>query len=88
MGLPFRTKLRRVLLALGVLVLAVGGWFVWQIGPRNVWGILWYDTRREGELAVGGAAPDVGLLTLDGQPLRLHERIGEQPLVLIFGSFT
>ncbi|MCY3001152.1 MAG: hypothetical protein NTV21_05045 [Planctomycetota bacterium] len=75
-------------LALGALVLAVGGWFVWQIGPRNVWGILWYDTRREGDLRVGDAAPDLELLALDGQTLRLHERIGEQPLVLVFGSFT
>lgn len=88
MRVPFRVLLRRVLLVLGALVLAIGGWFVWQIGPRNLWGILWYDTRREGELLVGDAAPDSGLLTLDGENLRLHERIGEQPLVLIFGSFT
>lgn len=88
MGVPFRRRLRLLLLVLGALVLAVGGWFVWQIGPGNVWGMLWYDTRREGDLVVGDAAPDLVLLTLDGQNLRLHERIGEQPLVLIFGSFT
>lgn len=88
MRLPFRGRLRKLLLALGALVLAIGGWFVWQIGPRNLWGILWYDTRREGDLVVGDAAPDIELLTLDGTSLRLHERIGEQPLVLVFGSFT
>jgi hypothetical protein len=88
MGLPFRIKLRRLLLSLGVLVLAVGGWFVWQIGPSNLWGLLLYDTRREGDLVVGDPVPELELLTLDGEPLRLHERIGEQPLVLIFGSFT
>ena len=80
--------LRRVLLALGLLVVAAIGFVVWQIGPRNVIGMLVYDQRREGSLKPGDAAPDVELALLDGGTLRLSELIGQRPLVLIFGSFT
>lgn len=61
------------------------------IGPRNVVGMLRYDTRREGTLKVGDAAPDVELLALTAggsERVRLRERFGKRPLVLIFGSFT
>jgi hypothetical protein len=79
---------RRVSLALLVLVLTAGGWIAWQVGPRNLWGMLRYDQRREGDLVVGARAPDVELVTLAGGKLRLSERIGERPLVIVFGSFT
>ncbi|MBL8693826.1 MAG: hypothetical protein JNJ88_06970 [Planctomycetes bacterium] len=72
----------------GLAVLAAGGYIVWMIGPRNIIGMLRYDTRREGELKVGDAAPDVPLLSLDGAEERLAGRIGDVPTVLIFGSFT
>ncbi|TAJ07716.1 MAG: hypothetical protein EPO68_16110 [Planctomycetota bacterium] len=80
--------LRRALLALGALVLAAGGWIAWQIGPRNLWGMLRYDQRREGDLVVGARAPDVELVRLDGSAMKLSERFGERPLVVVFGSFT
>ncbi len=47
-----------------------------------------YDTRKEGTLVVGDRAPDVELLTTDGAPVHLLERLGAKPTVLILGSFT
>jgi hypothetical protein len=79
-----------VRIGLGVLALAIAAavFMVVQIGPRNVWGMLRYDHRREGDLVVGDLAPDVVLTALDGTSVRLHERIGARPVVLIFGSYT
>jgi hypothetical protein len=71
-----------------VAALGVGGWFVYQMGPRNAWGMLRYDQREEGALKVGDAAPDVALVGLDGSGVRLHDRLGGRPAVLIFGSYT
>jgi hypothetical protein len=58
------------------------------IGPRNLAGMLRYDSRREGDYKVGDRAPDVGLLSVDGAPVHLQDRLGSRPTVLIFGSFT
>ena len=80
--------IRGVLLVIGLLVLLVGGWFVWTIGPSNLIGMLRYDQRREGKLRVGDMAPDVVLEKPEGGEARLSEFIGGKPLVLIFGSFT
>ena len=42
-----------------------------------------------GNLKVGGPAPDVRLVALDGTTrFHLRERVSGRPLVLIFGSFT
>lgn len=81
-------KLRRVLLGILLLLLVAGGVFAWQIGPRNIIGMLRYDQRREGKLKVGDAAPDVVLAKLDGGEAHLSDYVGGQPLVLVFGSFT
>ncbi len=70
------------LLALGAVTYMIGG-------PRNLIGMLRYDQRQEGTLKVGDRAPDVVLVALDGKtPVRLSERIGGKPSVLVFGSFT
>lgn len=80
---------RRILLALSALILVVGAVFAWMIGPRNIIGMLFYDQRREGHLAVGDRAPDVVLAKLDGTgDVKLSEYFGGRPLVLVFGSFT
>jgi hypothetical protein len=39
-------------------------------------------------LAAGDAAPDVELETLEGRAIRLSDYWQEQPVVLIFGSYT
>jgi hypothetical protein len=70
------------LVALGAVTYMIGG-------PRNLIGMLRYDQRQEGTLKVGDRAPDVALIALDGKtPVRLSERIGGKPAVLVFGSFT
>ena len=81
-------KLRRVLLGLLLLIFVAGGVFAWQIGPRNIIGMLRYDQRREGKLKVGDAAPDVVLAKLDGGEEKLSDHVGGLPLVIVFGSFT
>jgi hypothetical protein len=78
----------RAVLAVVAVAVAAGAFMVYRIGPRNVWGMLRYDQRRDGDLRVGDRAPDVVLTALDGSPVRLRDRIGERPLVLIFGSYT
>ena len=71
-----------VLLALGAVTYMIGG-------PRNLIGMLRYDQRQEGTLKVGDRAPDIVLVSLDGKtPVRLSERIGGRPAILVFGSFT
>lgn len=68
--------------------LAVAGFMMYQMGPRDFFGMLRYDQREEGDLAVGDPAPDVVLAALDGSDVRLRDRFGSRPVVLIFGSYT
>jgi len=80
---------KKVLFGALILLVAVVGLAAWKIGPRNIVGMLRYDQREEGRLKPGDPAPDVALVSLDGAtPVRLSERIGEKPLILIFGSYT
>lgn len=68
---------------------AAGAAGVAFIGPRNVIGMIRYDKRQEGRLKVGDRAPDVTLVGLDGKSnVRIADRIGARPLVLVFGSYT
>lgn len=85
--------MKKVLIWLVLIVVAIGlaagGVAIYMIGPRNIIGMMRYDQRREGALAVGDAAPDVILVALDGTTkVRLAEQIGQRPLVLVFGSYT
>lgn len=81
--------LRRVLLIAAFVVVAGVSFAVLRIGPRNVLGMIRYDHRQEGNLRPGVAAPDLTLVSLDGKtPIRLSERVGAKPLVLVFGSYT
>jgi hypothetical protein len=75
--------------AVSLLVLAGAAFFVIRIRLRNFWYRIRYSQRHEGDLVVGDKAPDVVLTALDGiSAVRLHERIGGRPSVLIFGSCT
>ncbi|MRG95405.1 hypothetical protein [Polyangium spumosum] len=83
------SRTKKVLVSVAALLVAAGAVVVGWIGPRNVIGMLRYDQREEGRLAVGDAAPDVELVSLgEGRREKLSAYIGEKPLVLIFGSFT
>jgi hypothetical protein len=79
---------KKTLLGLGALVVAGAAGLVTCIGPRNVIGMIRYDQRDEGKLQVGDRAPDVEMVTLAGERVRLAGRLGPKPTVLIFGSFT
>lgn len=84
-----RRILRKVLFGFALLVLILVSAMVWKIGPNNIIGMVRYDQREEGNLKVGDAAPDVTLVALDGKtPVRLRDRMGGKPLVLVFGSYT
>jgi hypothetical protein len=81
--------IKRVLLSVAILVAAVVAFGVAKIGPRNVIGMLRYDTRKEGTLRPGSLAPDVALHAVAGAgTVRIADHIGRRPLVLVFGSFT
>jgi hypothetical protein len=80
---------KKVAIGAGLLVAAGGAAGVAVIGPRNVIGMIRYDKRQEGKLKVGDRAPDVALVGLDGKAnVRIADRIGTRPLVLVFGSYT
>ena len=85
------TKKARIL-GFAVLGLVAGGtaYALYQAGgPRNLIGMLRYDQREEGDLKVGDRAPDVALAAPGGaERVRLRDRVGPRPLVLVFGSFT
>ena len=85
-----RWKLAALILAV-VLVLVYGVLSHFMGGPRDVYGFLRYALPQwhRGDLHVGDRAPDVPLMNLDGQTkFRLSDRIGQRPLVLVFGSYT
>jgi hypothetical protein len=80
---------KKVVVALLAGLFAVALFFVLKIGPRNVYGMLRYDERREGDLAIGHPAPDVSLVSLDGRTrVQLADWTGAKPLILVFGSYT
>jgi hypothetical protein len=81
---------KKIAIGVGALALLALGGFTYMVGgPRNLIGMIRYDQREEGTLEVGDKAPDVALLELDGKtPIRLAERLGGKPTVLVFGSFT
>jgi len=73
----------------GGILVAGAAFLVWQIGPRNIMGMLRYDQRQDGALRVGDVAPDAELVALDGATrVHLLDRGANRPIVLIFGSFT
>jgi hypothetical protein len=80
---------RRTLLVVAVLAGLFAAFVAWRIGPKNVIGMIRYDRSKEGSLKPGDTAPDVTLVSLDGKtPVRVSEKVGGRPLVLIFGSYT
>ena len=81
---------KKIVLGVAALALLALGGFTYMVGgPRNLIGMIRYDQREEGRLKIGDKAPDVTLLELDGKtPVKLSERLGGKPTVLVFGSFT
>ena len=81
---------KKIVIGVAALALLALGGFTYMVGgPRNLIGMIRYDQREEGRLKVGDKAPDVTLLELDGKtPVKLSERLGGKPTILVFGSFT
>jgi hypothetical protein len=82
---------RVLLVVVGIAVLSGAAYVahgVSRMGARDFFGKMLYDQREEGDLKVGDPAPDVVLAGLDGRSVRLRDRIGGRPVVLIFGSYT
>ena len=78
-----------VVLSVAGIVLLLAVIAIVLIGPRDLAGMLRYDTRHEGKLKVGDRAPDLELVGLDGSsPARLLAPRHGRPLVIVFGSFT
>jgi hypothetical protein len=81
--------LKTVLIGLLVIAATAAVFVVVKMGPSNIIGMMRYDQREEGKLHVGDRAPDVLLLSLDGKSeVRLADRLGGKPQILVFGSFT
>ena len=77
-----------------VFVLLVGafvGLSMMAGSPKDAYGMVRYALphMHRGNLKVGDDAPDAKLVALDGTDhFHIHERSGQKPLVLVFGSFT
>src|SRR4051812_14603725 len=59
--------------------------------PRDAYGMVRYALphMKLGNLKVGDQAPDFEAVALDGETrVRLYDRVGQRPLVLVFGSYT
>jgi len=81
--------IKTIVIVLAVLLVLAGAAIVFMIGPRNIYGMLRYDQRREGPLEVGEKAPDIALVGLDGvSQIHLEDHMGDKPLIIIFGSYT
>ena len=79
------------LILLAVLAIGYGVLSHFMGGPRDVYGFLRYALPQwhRGDLHVGDRAPNVPLMSLDGQTqFHLSDRMGQRPLVLVFGSYT
>ena len=80
---------RRALVVVAALAVLFAAFVLWRIGPKNVIGMIRYDRSKEGSLKPGDTAPDMTLVSLDGKtPVRMSEKVGGNPLVLVFGSYT
>ena len=74
-----------------LLVLAFIGLSVMAGSPKDAYGMVRYALpyMHRGRLKPGDAAPDAPLLALNGkEQFRIHDRISNRPLMVVFGSYT
>ena len=82
-----------MLVGLGILMASASGLLTYSMGrPAGACAVqrggMPQSQARRGP-NVGDEAPDVELTSLDGKStFSLREKIGQKPLVLIFGSYT
>jgi hypothetical protein len=70
-----RPVLKKILIAVALLVFVAAAFAVHEIGFSNIVGMLRYDQRREGNLKVGDKAPDVVLGALARAPASLPSNL-------------
>ncbi len=85
-----KRRRRWIIGGLGAVALVAAALTAIAGSPKNWYGFLRYGLPgiHSGTLQVGDPAPDVELHALDGSTFRLRDRIGDRPLVIVFGSFT
>jgi len=87
-----KTALKWSLIGTSGLVLAGYVGLSWMAGgPKDAIQMVRYALpyMHRGHLKVGDRAPDVRLVSLDGETrFQLREHLAGRPLVLVFGSFT
>ena len=82
---------RNALIALVIVGVSAGSFFLArrEAMKRGYIKLGKYDIRSEGNLVVGDLVPDLELDRLDGTGrVRLSDLHSDQPLVLMFGSYT
>lgn len=74
-----------------LLVLVYAGLSIMAGSPKDAFQMVRFALphMHRGNLKVGDSAPDVRLVSLDGNTrFQLREHLAGRPLVLVFGSFT
>ena len=85
------SRIRAIVTVVVILALSTGAFVVArrEAMKRAIVKIGKYDIRSEGNLVVGDLAPDLELERLDGSgKTKLSDLYADQPLVLLFGSYT
>jgi hypothetical protein len=83
-------RARKILIgaAIGIAVVAAGGFTYYELLKAGFVRYGKYDRRERGSLKVGGVAPDLDLAMYDGSSVRLSQLWGAQPVFVVFGSCT
>lgn len=81
---------RKILIGVAAAAALGGaGFFTWyELVKAGILRYNKYDRREQGELRVGGRAPDLAVTGYDGTTRRLSELWQAKPAFLVFGSCT
>jgi len=74
-----------------LLIAAFVGLSMMAGSPKAAYGMVRYALpyMHRGKLKPGDTAPDAPLLALSGrEQFRIHDRISNRPLMVVFGSYT
>jgi hypothetical protein len=86
--IPAVPKKVLIRVAIGLGVVAAGGFTYYQLLKAGFVHYGKYDHRDRGSLQVGDQAPDLDLAMYDGSSVRLSQLWGKPPVFVVFGSCT
>jgi hypothetical protein len=86
--IPAVPKKVLIRVAIGLVVVAAGGFAYYQLLKAGFVHYGKYDHRDRGSLQVGDQAPDLDLAMYDGSSVRLSQLWGKPPVFVVFGSCT